>query len=316
MSQITATQRYTISIMRKQGFTLEQIGMVVQKHRSTISRELNRNKGETGIYDAIEAHEKCQTRHKTKKKHIVFTETIKQKAEELLKNDYSPEQVKGECNDNGIKMVSHERLYQHVWEDKKNGGVLHVHLRRRGRKYKKRGSSKKSRGQIKDRVSIHERPSVVDRKERFGDLEIDTIIGKGHTGAIVTINERRTGWLSAKLIPVRSAKWTEEVTIDALRPLKDYIHTITADNGKEFSNHKTIADSLGIDFYFADAYSSWQRGANENLNGLLRQYIPKKTDFTELTQEQIDVYCSKLNNRPRKRLGYKSPNFMLKQFIN
>ena len=290
MSQITSTQRYTISIMRKQDFTLEQIGMVVQKYRSTISRELKRNKGETGIYVAIEVHEKCQTRHKTKKKHIVFTETIKQKAEELLKNDYSPEQVKGECNDNGIKIVSHERLYQHVWEDKKNGGVLHVHLRRRGKKYNKRGSSKKSGGQIKDRVSIHKRPSEVNKKERFGDLEIDTRIGKGHTGAIVTINERRTSWMSAKLIPVRSAKWTEEITIDALRPLKDYIHTITADNGKEFSNHKTIADSLGIDFYFADAYSSWQRGANENLNGLLRQYIPKKTDFTELTQDQIDVY--------------------------
>jgi IS30 family transposase len=316
MLQITEPQRYIISTMRKQGYTLEEIGIAVHKNKSSISRELKRNTGEKGDYNPQEAHKKCESRHKTKRKHIVFTQSMEQRAKELLREDYSPEQVKGSCEDKGIQMVSHERLYQYVWEDKNNGGNLYVHLRRRGRKNNKRGSSKKSRGQIKNRVSIHQRPSIVNSKERFGDLEIDTIIGKGHTGAIVTINERTTGWLSAKLIPVKSAQWTEEVTITALRPLENHIHTITADNGKEFTNHNAIAKALSIDFYFADAYSSWQRGANENLNGLLRQYIPKKTNFTELTQKQIDGYVDKLNNRPRKRLGFKSPNFMMKQFIN
>lgn len=316
MLQITESQRYTISIMHKQGYTLREIGLAVHKDKSSISRELKRNSIENGKYSPQEAHKKSQYRHKTKRKHIVFTQSMEQKAKAMLMEDYSPEQIKGSCKDKGIEMVSHERLYQYVWEDKKNGGTLYVHLRRRGRKNNKRGSSKKSRGQIKDRVSIHQRPSIVNSKERFGDLEIDTIIGKGHKGAIVTISERTTGWLWAKLIPVKSAQWTEEVTIATLRPLENHIHTITADNGKEFTNHNAIAKALGIDFYFADAYSSWQRGANENLNGLLRQYIPKKTDFTELTQEQVDRYVNKLNDRPRKRLGFKSPNFMMTQFIN
>lgn len=316
MKQITAEQRYVISAMRTQGYTLEQIGLIINKNKSSVSRELRRNKDNTDKYDPKKAHQKCKERHTSKNKHIVFTACMKQTAKKLLEDEYSPQQVKGECDDRGIKMVSQEWLYQYVWNDKSNGGELYVHLRRKGRKYNKRGSSKKSRGQIKDRVSIHQRPSEVNKKERFGDLEIDTIIGKNHKGAIVTINDRATGWLWAKLIPVRSAKWTQEVTIEALEPYKDYLYTITADNGKEFTNHKEVAKSLNVDYYFADPYSSWQRGANENLNGLLRQYIPKKTDFTELTQEQIDQYCEKLNNRPRKRFGFKSPKFMMLKLIN
>jgi len=316
MSQITEEQRYVISRMRKQGYTFEQIGLAIHKDKSSISRELKRNSNDKGIYDPEVANSKCLQRHRQKQKHISFTAPMQRLAKELIEEDYSPEQVKGFCEEMNVKMVSHERLYQYIWKDKHDGGSLYVHLRHKGRKYNKRGSSKKTRGQIKDKVSIHRRPEIANRKERFGDFEIDTIIGKGHTGAIVTMNDRASGWFKAKLIPVKSAMWTEEVCIEALADLKPYLHTITADNGREFTNHKNIAKALEIDFYFADTYSSWQRGANENLNGLLRQYIPKNTDFTVLSQEQIDAYCTKLNNRPRKRFGFKNPNFIKQKLIN
>jgi IS30 family transposase len=227
--------------------------------------------------------------------------------ESLIKEDYSPEQVVGYCKKNGLDCVSTERIYLHIWKDKKNKGILYKHLRRKGRRYKKRGAINNGRGQIPDRVSIDKRPPEVDNKIEFGDLEADTIVGKDHKGAIVTLKDRASGMLKMKKTRTREAKEIRIAINQMLEEWVPYINTITADNGKEFAEHKKIAENCQIDFYFANPYSPWERGANENLNGLIRQYFPKKTDFSTITDQDIERIERKLNNRPRKRLKFETP---------
>ena len=197
--------------------------------------------------------------------------------------------------------MSPERIYQHIWLDKAAKGDLHTHLRRQGRKYRKRGSSKDSRGIIKDRTSIDQRPDIVDKRERFGDLEVDLIIGKNHKQAILTINDRAesraSGMLKMKKVESKEAQVVTEAIIELLTDWKPYINTITADNGKEFAGHKFVAEELNIDYYFAHPYHSWERGSNENLNGLIRQYFKKGSDFSKLTPADIKRVEIKLNTR-------------------
>ena len=233
----------------------------------------------------------------------------------MLKEDYSPEQIAGYCKKENIECVSHERIYQHIWANKKDGGNLHEHLRRQGRKYRKRGNKKDTRGIIKDRVDIDERPEIVEKKERFGDFEIDTIIGKNHKGAIVTINDRASGYLWMQKVSKRTAEAVYEATVSLLSKIKKFIKTITGDNGKEFAFHKRIAKKLDVNFYFAKPYHSWERGANENLNGLVRQYIPKKTDFSTVTDDFIIRIQKKINSRPRKRFNYENPIFVKNELL-
>ena len=205
-------------------------------------------------------------------------------------------------------MVSHETIYRWIWEDKRKKGTLYKYLRRKGKKYNKRRNSHAGRGYIPNRVDIEERPAIVDLKERFGDLEIDTVIGSNHKGALVTINDRLTSKVWIRKLSGKDAAPLALKTIEALQPIKDLIHTITADNGKEFAKHQEIAKELQISFYFYKPYHSWERGANENTNGFIRQYIPKGTDFSEITDEFGSRIENKLKNRPRKRLGNLTPN--------
>ncbi|MBT8245620.1 IS30 family transposase, partial [Winogradskyella sp.] len=277
-------------------------------HKSTISRELKRNADKrSGDYRAKLAERKCRERHANKPKKVYLSEDMKEVIESLIKEDYSPEQVVGYCRKNGLDCVSTERIYLHIWKDKKNKGILYKHLRRKGRKYKKRGSITNGRGQIPDRVSIDKRPPEVDNKIEFGDLEADTIVGKDHKGAIVTLNDRASGMLKMKKTKTREAKEIRMAINQMLEEWVPYINTITADNGKEFAEHQKIAESCQIDFYFANPYSPWERGANENLNGLIRQYFPKKTDFSNITDQEVERIERKLNNRPRKRLKFETP---------
>ena len=309
MAQLTQAQRYTIASMYETGYSKKAIAECIGVHKSTISREMKRNCDQRNKkYKADLAETKCRKRHKEKAKHKRFTDAIKQKAESLLSTlQYSPEQIAGHLRSNGLAFVSHETLYQYIWQDKKRGGVLHQHLRNRGRRYGKRGALKDKRGQIPNRRDISLRPAEVEKKERFGDLEIDTIIGLNHQGAILTINDRATGMVKIRKLNGKNAVELAEMTDLALSDWKPYLHTITADNGKEFSEHEQIAKELEIDFYFAKPYHSWERGANENLNRLIRQYIPKKTDFSTISEAMIAEIETKLNNRPRKRFDYQTP---------
>ena len=227
--------------------------------------------------------------------------------ESKLSEDWSPEQVSGWLLETQKTLISHETIYRHIWDDKQAGGDLHTHLRRQGKRYEKRRNGKSTRGQIKGRISIDDRPNIVDEKARVGDWEIDTMIGKGHSGALVTIVERATNFTVAAQVNSKCAAEVTQATITLLAPLKHLVHTITADNGKEFAYHDQIAQTLGAEVYFAHPYSSWERGLNENTNGLLRQYFPKATNLKEVPQEDVDKAVVKLNTRPRKGLEFKTP---------
>ena len=275
-----------------------------------------RNKDQrSGVYRHDLAHRKYAQRQKKKPKKKRFTLRIQSHVETLLKEDYSPEQIVGISIKEGIDCVSHERIYQHVWKDKKHQGELHTHLRRKGRKYRKRGATKDSRGIIKDRVSIDHRPSVVEKRSRFGNLEADLIIGKNQKGAMVTINDRASGMLKRKKVKTKQASEVSDTINELLEEWSPFLHTITSDNGKEFAWYQQVAKTLSIDYYFAHPYHSLERGSNENLNGLIRQYIPKKSDFSMLNEQQIKDIEPKINNRPRKRHKYETPTLVMNQLL-
>lgn len=311
MSHITQEQRYTISQMLEQGCSKTSISEMLGKDKSVISRELKRNSDvRNGKYRYELAVKKHLLRQKEKHKHKRFTALIQQEAEALLQEDYSPEQVVGFLKKQEKETVSIERIYQHIWADKKSGGVLYTHLRRQGRRNRKRGAKKDFRGAIRNRVSIDQRPNEVDNRNRFGDLEVDLIIGKNHNQAILTINDRASGMLKMRKVASKEASVVTLATNQLLEDWIPYINTITADNGKEFAGHEEVAEQLGISYYFAHPYHSWERGSNENLNGLVRQYFPKGSDFTNITEQEIEVVELKLNSRPRKRFEYENPIFV------
>jgi len=297
-------------------FSRNEICESIGKSKSVLSREIARNADKrSGRYEAGLAQRKCIERHLEKPKRQTFTPVIKQYVEDQLALKFSPEQIVGFARKEGVDCVSHERIYQHLWTDKRKKGRLFEHLRTQGKRYRKRGAAKDRRGVIKDRVDISQRPLVVEKRERVGDLEIDTIIGKNHQGAIVTINDRATGMVKMAKLASKDAEELAKATIELLQGWKPFIHTITTDNGKEFAAHKMISESLDIDFFFARPYHSWERGSNENLNGLIRQYIPKKTDFSTITNTYVKHVENELNNRPRKRFNFDTPNEIYKKKI-
>ena len=308
MKHLTVEQRYTIAVMKKQSYMQKDIALAIEKDKSVVSRELRRNCDKrSGCYYSELAQRKYNQRQKEKPKHVTFSSEVENFVESWLEKDYSPEQIVGRAKLEGINCVSHERLYQHIWRDKKQGGKLHLHLRRKGRKYRKRGAAKDTRGIIKDRIDISQRPAIVDQKQRLGDFEIDTVIGQNHKGALLTINDRVSSLVLIAKLNGKNAEELAQKAIEVLNPFKEWSNTITADNGKEFAEHKTISQSLALDFYFAKPYHSWERGANENTNGLIRQYFTKGSSFENITNQDVAKVQDILNNRPRKKLGFLSP---------
>lgn len=308
MSHLTVNQRYEIQTLINLGHKQKEIARYIGKDKSVISRELMRNCDKrSGAYRAALAQRKYEQRQGQKPKHERFTEPVQAYVEEQLSRDYSPEQIVGRARVEGVACVSHERIYQHIWEEKKKGGGLYKHLRAQGKRYRKRGSSKDSRGIIAGRVGIEHRPPVVGLKERLGDVEVDLVIGAAHQGALVTINDRASGLVKIRKVESKEASVVEEAIVEALQEWKPWLHTITSDNGKEFARHHAVSRELEADYYFARPYHSWERGANENLNGLIRQYFPKKMSFEEITQQQAAQVEHILNSRPRKRFEFRSP---------
>jgi transposase, IS30 family len=308
MTHITQEQRYTISVLKKEGYKQKEIGERIGKDKSVISRELKRNAdNRNGEYRADLAHRKAEKRKAEKAKRVNFTTSIREAVVLKLQQYYSPEQIVGEQKLLGMKCVSVERIYQHIWEDKRQGGDLYQYLRNKGRKYRKRGSNKDKRGIIADRVDIDLRPPIVEQRSRFGDLELDTIVGKDHQGGLVSINDRMTGLIKISKITAKEAVQVEDKIIVSLQEWKPLLHTLTSDNGKEFANHKSISKALEVDFYFAKPHQPWQRGSNENCNRLVRQFFPKGSDFSLVSDEEVKYVENIINNRPRKRHGFLSP---------
>ena len=306
-SHLTPEQRYTIEMMLRIGKKQSEIAMVIDKDKSVISREIKRNSLKRGGYNAKFAQMVCDERKERFKRNRGFTPEIRKNVEDLLtKEQWSPKQIVGNARRLGLPMVSHETIYRHVREDRASGGDLYKNLRH-ALKHRKRPPQGKHVS-IKDRVSIDLRPSVVNEKKRFGDWEIDTIVGKENKGAIVTITERTTGFLiMEKLKKGKNAKSLATTVTNLLLPYKKHVLTITSDNGTEFAEHRIIAEKLHADFYFAHPYSSWERGLNEYTNKLIRQYVPKKQSFENYNDQYIKEVQYKINRRPREKLGFLSP---------
>ncbi len=306
-SHLTLDQRYEIQHQKEAGKSQTEIALFIGKHKSVVSRELKRNKNEMGRYKASHAFDITEIRKERLKRPRKLTAEMENRIiKSLTEEQWSPEQIKGRSQKEGSVMVSHERIYQLIRKDKQEGGNLYKHTRHRLKHRKRPVGGKKI--VIRDKVSIDDRPAIINDKLRFGDWEIDTIVGEGNKGAIVTIVERQTGFLFMKKLPEgKVAKGLAKAVIDLLLPYKHNVHSITSDNGTEFAEHKLIAKKLNADFFFAHPYSSWERGLNEYTNKLIRQYIPKKQTFDTYNEQNIKNIQYKINERPRKNLLYENP---------
>lgn len=303
---LSLTDRYYIEIERKGGVTLNEIAKKLNRSQSTISREINRNTGKRG-YRHKQAQRFTSGRHENKNKSVKLTPELKKVINKCLQLDYSPEQISGRLKSKGLQSVHFETIYQYILTDKKSGGDLYKHLRHQNKTYRKRYGSAHSRNGIKNRVDIDERPEVANKRERVGDWEMDTIIGKNHKGAIVTMDDRKTKLRLAYPLAGKKAEHVKNAIIRLLTPIKEWVKTNTYDNGKEFAFHLDIAKALDCDCYFAKPYHSWERGQNENANGLLRQYFPKSMELVNIPVSSVFEAVDKLNSRPRKCLGFKTP---------
>jgi IS30 family transposase len=319
---LTRDQRCQIDVLKKRGESQRLIAASLGKHPSTISRELKRNsakrmKNQKIEYQYAEAHHKSlRKRRKASCRPNKMTTEIKNIIKNKLFLQWSPEQISGWLYRHNIIKISHETIYKMVWRDKRKGGNLYKNLRHHRKNYQKRGSSKSKNCCIPRRVDIDLRPKIVEQKKRVGDWEADTIVGKGHNGAVVTMVDRASKLTKLYLVEKKTSQNVANAMISKLLSISDYVFTITADNGGEFAKHEEVSRHLDANFYFAKPYHAWERGLNEHTNGLIRQYIPKKCHITDFTQEQVTQIEDLLNNRPRKVLNYLTPIEAFEKLMN
>lgn len=308
-------ERHYIQISLNNAMSHNEIAKSLNRSQASISREIKRNKGLRG-YRHQQANTKAQERHANKLKAVKLTEEVERKITDYINLEWSPEQVCGKLKKDNIVSLHHETVYRLILADKKKGGQLYKRLRHQNKPYKKRYGSSNNRSSygIKGRVGIEERPNEANNRERFGDWEGDTIIGKNHKGAILTLDERVSKLRLAMPTGGKKAGKVRDAIIALFKPIEDCVKTLTLDNGKEFSFHMDVAKELTIDTYFAKPYCSWERGQNENANGLLRQYFPKAMALIDVTKQQVFDAVHKLNSRPRKCLGYKTPYEVFEEY--
>jgi IS30 family transposase len=306
--QITSGERYAIAALRRQGLSARAIARDLGRAPSTISREVARNRRADGGYRAFTACEHTSARRTRSRRNERITSETWEVVERYMRLDWSPEQVAGFLRAWGILRISHETIYLHVWADKRAGGGLWRHLRQAGKKRRKRYGAYDSRGRLAGKRHISERPAEVEGRSVVGHWEIDTVMGNEHgRNSVITLVERATGYLvMGKLARHCAAEATIRI-VELVGRDADAFRTITADNGTEFHSYAEVEAATGALFYFATPHHSWERGTNENTNGLVRQYLPKRQSMAHVTQADCDAIAAKLNARPRKRLGYRTP---------
>jgi IS30 family transposase len=302
---LTYAQRSQIVILKARGDSLNNIAKALNVCHTTISREVKRNSGMHG-YNYEEAQAKAIL-HRPSSPNSKITPQVSALIKEKLKLQWSPVQISGWLKQKDKAHVSHETIYKYIWRDKKAGGLLYKELRHQGKKYNKRSKGTSARGNIINRVDIDQRPPIVETKTRLGDWELDTIIGASGQDVIVSMVERASKLTRLMKVNRKTAERVSEALIVTLEPMKAFVLTLTADNGVEFAYHQKVSRRLDAGFYFAKPYHSWERGLNEHTNGLIRQYFPKKTDFSGVSTEEIKRVELLLNNRPRKVLGFETP---------
>jgi transposase, IS30 family len=301
--QLTQEQRYQIYALKQTGHTFTEIAEVIGVHKSTVCRELKRNRGQRG-YRPQQAQSLAMERRQKAVSRITAERWVG--VEKLLRQDWSPEQISGRLKKEQKVHISHEWIYQYVLKDKQAGGDLYRHLRCQKKRRKRYGKYDR-RGKLPNCHSIEERPVVVNRRKRLGDWEVDTLVGKRHKQAMVTLTERKSRFALLGKVTQRTALAVRNQILRLLLPVANKVHTLTSDHGKEFAYHEQIAETLHLKFYFAHPFAAWERGTNENTNGLLRQYFPKKHDFQEVSNQELEQAMSRLNFRPRKSLRFKTP---------
>jgi IS30 family transposase len=295
--------------LEQQGLTQEAIAQEIGSTQPVVSRELKRNRGQRG-YRFKQAQAKAdERRHVANAAPSKMTPDVIAVIETMLREEQlSPEQISGWMQETEGPCVSHECIYRHIYADKRRGGALYKHLRRTGKKYNKRLGRTSGRGLIPHRIDITERPAIVEERSRIGDWEADTIVGAAHKGVILSLVERVSKYTLLHKLDAATSGKTGAAIIAKMRPHQKLVHTITSDNGKEFAGHRRVAERLETGFYFATPYHAWERGLNENTNGLVRQYFPKGSSFANVTSEEVERVQNLLNSRPRKTLGFQSPN--------
>lgn len=306
-THLTQDERYQIHTLKRQGLSLTRIAAELQRHPSSISRELRRNATQSG-YKPIAAHTQALSRQGRRRNAKQFSAAQWAHVETYLRLYLSPQQASGRLKLERSLCISHECIYQHVYQDKAQGGDLAGLLRCQKVRRKRYASGRNRRGILRNRTGIEHRPAIVDARSRMGDWEGDTMIGKAHRGVLVTLVERRSRYTLARALPRRHSDAVSQAVIELLRPHKQHCKTLTFDNGKEFAQHEFIAQCLQAKVYFAHPYCSWQRGLNENHNGLLRQFFPKRISLLKVTQSHVDDALYWLNHRPRKCLNYRTPH--------
>lgn len=307
--QLTSEERYMLSALRKQGLSQAAIARSIARSPSTISRELQRNSCPTdGHYRPSKANRRARYRRSIARRNEQYSHADYQLIALFIRREWSPEQIVGRLRCEGIQPMSHESIYQYIWHDKAMGGDLHTYLRQASKKRRKRYQAYDSRGRLAGKRHISERPKEVEDRQTFGHWEIDTVVGRGAKDCIVTLVERKTGYLLiGKLCDRTKQQLNQRMLALIAQHDEKHFKTITADNGTEFHGYADIESASAARFYFATPHHSWERGTNENTNGLIRQYIPKRTSMARLTQRDCDAIAQKLNARPRKRLGYRTP---------
>jgi len=301
-------ERCQLHALVKRGLKQEDIAATLGFSQGTISRELRRNRGGRG-YRFKQAQNKTDARqHSVRGQARKLTQPLHRLiAARLQQERWSPEQISGWLKNERDTSISHERIYQMIWQDKRGGGTLWRCLRRRGKRYNKRSGQNGGRGLIPNRIDISERPAIVARKSRLGDWEGDTVVSAGHKGGLLTHVERKSMLTKIVKLPRTTAKATHKATVRRLKPIRRFVATITYDNGKEFASHQQTAKALKAKVYFATPYHAWERGLNENTNGLIRDFFPKGTDFSMVSYAKVAKVERLLNSRPRKSLGFRSP---------
>jgi transposase, IS30 family len=297
-----------LAALRRQGLNQSEIARSLGRHRSTVSREVRRNSTRSdGRYRASTAQERTNGRRSRSRRNLRFSAADFALIDELLRRQWSPEQVSGHLARSGLLSISHETIYRHVWRDKREGGALHTHLRGARKRRRKRYGAYDSRGRLAGKRMISERPAEVEARRHLGHWEADTVMGAGSRDCVVTLVERKSGLVLIGKLPDRTAESLSRRAVSLMRQRGGRFETVTADNGTEFHGYQRIEERTGAVFYFARPYHSWERGSNENANGLIRQYLPKGVSMAGLSQHQCNAIARKLNTRPRKRLGFRTP---------
>ena len=306
--QITSGERYRIAALRQEGYRPAAIARHLGRHRSTISRELSRNRSRwDGSYRPSKAQEQTNGRRSRSRRNERFGQQEWKLVTGLLVQQWSPEQVSGALRKAGELSISHETIYRYVWRDRAEGGELHRHLRCAGKKRRKRYGRYDSRGRLAGKRLIAERPTSVEPRQAVGHWEIDTMMGVGNTHCVVTLVERATGLTLIGKLKERTAAALNQRVIALIRKHPGKFLTITADNGTEFHSYREIERATGVKFYFATPHHAWERGTNENTNGLIRQYLPKRKSMARVRQWDCNRIAKALNTRPRKRYDWETP---------